>query len=126
MILLRTDGRELRVWLMGVRRPTPAGDMTGDEKKRRRRLDEQLLSALGPSCSRSKWWPWWIYVNEDKRHWNPLVPALHRECEAEQDGDLTRYFVDMFVDDVGFHLAEEFYWHNPSKLPSPIEWVNKS
>lgn len=28
-------------------------------------------------------------------------------------------------DDVGFHLAEEFYWHNPSKLPSPIEWVNK-
>ena len=29
------------------------------------------------------------------------------------------------VDEVGFHLAEEFYWHNPSKLPSPIEWVNK-
>lgn len=28
-------------------------------------------------------------------------------------------------DDVGFHLAEDFYWHNPSKLPSPIEWVNK-
>ena len=30
-----------------------------------------------------------------------------------------------FVDEVGFELAEEFYWHNPSKLPSPIEWVNK-
>ena len=29
------------------------------------------------------------------------------------------------VDEFGFHLAEEFYWHNPSKLPSPIEWVNK-
>lgn len=28
-------------------------------------------------------------------------------------------------DEVGFHLAEEFYWHNPAKLPSPIEWVNK-
>lgn len=28
-------------------------------------------------------------------------------------------------DDCGFHLAEDFYWHNPSKLPSPIEWVNK-
>ena len=28
-------------------------------------------------------------------------------------------------DDVGFHLAEDFYWFNPSKLPSPIEWVNK-
>jgi site-specific DNA-methyltransferase (cytosine-N4-specific) len=30
-----------------------------------------------------------------------------------------------FCDDIGYHLAEEFYWHNPSKLPSPIEWVNK-
>lgn len=28
-------------------------------------------------------------------------------------------------DDVGFHLAEDFYWYNPAKLPSPIEWVNK-
>jgi site-specific DNA-methyltransferase (cytosine-N4-specific) len=28
-------------------------------------------------------------------------------------------------DECGFHLAEEFFWHNPSKLPSPIEWVNK-
>lgn len=28
-------------------------------------------------------------------------------------------------DELGFHLAEDFYWHNPSKLPSPIEWVNK-
>lgn len=30
-----------------------------------------------------------------------------------------------FVEVLGFHLAEEFYWFNPSKLPSPIEWVNK-
>lgn len=28
-------------------------------------------------------------------------------------------------DELGFHLAEDFYWFNPSKLPSPIEWVNK-
>lgn len=28
-------------------------------------------------------------------------------------------------DEVGFHLAEDFYWNNPAKLPSPIEWVNK-
>jgi len=28
-------------------------------------------------------------------------------------------------DDVGFNLAEDFYWFNPAKLPSPIEWVNK-
>ena len=29
------------------------------------------------------------------------------------------------VDDIGFKLAQPFYWHNPSALPSPIEWVNK-
>jgi site-specific DNA-methyltransferase (cytosine-N4-specific) len=28
-------------------------------------------------------------------------------------------------DECGFQFAEDFYWHNPSKLPSPIEWVNK-
>ena len=30
-----------------------------------------------------------------------------------------------FCDDLGFYLAEDFYWFNPSKLPGPIEWVNK-
>ena len=30
-----------------------------------------------------------------------------------------------FCDELGFYLAEDFYWFNPSKLPSPIEWVNK-
>lgn len=25
----------------------------------------------------------------------------------------------------GWNLAEEFFWFNPAKLPSPIEWVNK-
>lgn len=29
------------------------------------------------------------------------------------------------VEELGYHLAQEFFWYNPSKLPSPIEWVNK-
>ena len=28
-------------------------------------------------------------------------------------------------DEQNWKLAEEFFWHNPAKLPSPIEWVNK-
>ncbi|MEO8608206.1 MAG: site-specific DNA-methyltransferase [Chloroflexota bacterium] len=28
-------------------------------------------------------------------------------------------------DELNFQLAEEFFWYNPAKLPSPIEWVNK-
>jgi site-specific DNA-methyltransferase (cytosine-N4-specific) len=30
-----------------------------------------------------------------------------------------------FCDTLGYELAEEFFWYNPAKLPSPIEWVNK-
>lgn len=30
-----------------------------------------------------------------------------------------------FCDDLDYRLAEEFFWYNPAKLPSPIEWVNK-
>ncbi|MDY7015195.1 MAG: site-specific DNA-methyltransferase, partial [Cyanobacteriota bacterium] len=28
-------------------------------------------------------------------------------------------------DELNFKLAEEFFWFNPAKLPSPLEWVNK-
>lgn len=30
----------------------------------------------------------------------------------------------MLCDEFGFHLSQEFYWWNPSRLPSPAEWVN--
>lgn len=30
-----------------------------------------------------------------------------------------------FCDSLHYNLAEEFFWFNPAKLPSPIEWVNK-
>lgn len=29
----------------------------------------------------------------------------------------------MLCEDFGFHLAQEFYWLNPARLPSPAEWV---
>lgn len=28
------------------------------------------------------------------------------------------------VENLGFHLAQDFFWHNPARLPSPAEWVN--
>ncbi|MBY0246675.1 MAG: site-specific DNA-methyltransferase [Nitrospiraceae bacterium] len=28
------------------------------------------------------------------------------------------------VDDIGFDLAQEFFWFNPAKMPAPAEWVN--
>ncbi len=27
-------------------------------------------------------------------------------------------------DDLGFKLAQEFFWYNPAKMPAPAEWVN--
>ncbi len=29
----------------------------------------------------------------------------------------------LLCEEFGFHLAQDFYWWNPSKLPSPAEWV---
>jgi len=48
--------------------------------------------------------------------WNPGVPTrslYHFEL------------LSMMCREYGFHLCQEFYWWNPSKLPSPVEWVNK-
>jgi len=47
--------------------------------------------------------------------WNPGMPTK------------TLYNFELLIAlcrDVGFHLAEDFYWVNPAKLPSPAEWVN--
>lgn len=30
----------------------------------------------------------------------------------------------MLCREFGFHLAQEHFWWNPSKLPTPVEWVN--
>lgn len=32
--------------------------------------------------------------------------------------------LNRIVDESEMHLAQDFYWYNPAKLPSPIEWVN--
>ncbi len=49
---------------------------------------------------------------------------------AYQKGSPTRSLYNFrllirMCDEQGWKLAEEFFWHNPAKLPSPIEWVNK-
>lgn len=34
-------------------------------------------------------------------------------------------FLIRMCDETGYSLAQDFYWHNTSALPAPIEWVNK-
>jgi len=46
--------------------------------------------------------------------WNAGLPTRHL------------YHFKLLValcEDFGFHLAQDFYWWNPSKLPTPAEWV---
>ncbi|RPJ85770.1 MAG: site-specific DNA-methyltransferase, partial [Acidobacteria bacterium] len=45
--------------------------------------------------------------------WNKGVPTR----------SLYHYEVALALTRNLFHLAQEFYWYNPSKLPSPAEWV---
>ncbi len=46
--------------------------------------------------------------------WNQGVPTRH----------LYHFkLLIMMCDEFGFHLAQDFYWWNPSKLPTPAEWV---
>jgi site-specific DNA-methyltransferase (cytosine-N4-specific) len=46
--------------------------------------------------------------------WNPGLPTR----------SLYHYeLLLMLCRDVGFHLAQEFFWWSPSKLPTPAEWV---
>jgi len=48
---------------------------------------------------------------------------------AWQQGSPTRSLYHFRVvlalcDELGFSLAQEFFWYNPAKMPAPAEWVN--
>ena len=87
----RPDG-----WYMCVTSPmfvakVANGDMRG------RSLDIELEKELGPSKRKVDGWPWWDWVDKDKRNWNSLVPLLQKENEGD-GSEVTRYFVDTFID----------------------------
>lgn len=85
------------------------------------------------------------YGNEDQHEYidwlTQFASLVHRKLKAAgsfvldlggayQKGAPTRSLYNFripirFCDEIGFYLAEDFYWYNPAKLPSPIEWVNK-
>mgnify|MGYP000639836785 CR=1 FL=1 len=69
----------------------------------------------------------------------PLAKEIHRVLKesgsfvvdlggAWNRGTPTRHLYHfklliMLCEEYGFHLAQDFYWWNPSKLPTPAEWV---
>lgn len=69
----------------------------------------------------------------------PFADAIHRVIKdtgslvidiggSWQSGQPTRNLYHfklliMLCEEFGFHLAQEFYWWNPARLPTPAEWV---
>jgi site-specific DNA-methyltransferase (cytosine-N4-specific) len=84
------------------------------------------------------------YGNEDSAEYcewfRPFAEGFHRVLKddgslvidiggAWKSGSPTRSLYHfkllvMLCEEYGFHLAQEHYWWNPAKLPSPAEWVN--
>ncbi|NTU33227.1 site-specific DNA-methyltransferase [Brevibacillus sp. HB1.1] len=75
---------------------------------------------------------WFItnFANEFKRILKPTGSLVIDIGGSWNKGYPTRslYHFELLIklcsDVVGFHLAQEFYWYNPAKIPSPIQWVN--
>lgn len=80
-----------------------------------------------------------VEANEYLEWFKPFAAAFHRVLKdngslvidiggAWNKGYPTRNLYHfklliMLCEEFGFHLAQDFYWWNPSKLPTPAEWV---
>ena len=95
-IALQNQKKGPNGWILGVASPKPKSKMTGEEQKRRECLDKRLVDKFRSGKS-TDWWPWWDWVEGDKRNWDSLVPELHKECQ-ENGGEITDYFVNTFIE----------------------------
>ncbi|MYJ94244.1 MAG: hypothetical protein F4053_01195 [Proteobacteria bacterium] len=85
-------------WYIGVRVPESADNPPHDEQTRRQNLVESVTGKFNLGDGSDEVWPWYVYADRDRRHWNSSISDLHSENEADEDGDMTRYFVDKMVE----------------------------
>ena len=80
-----------------------------------------------------------VHADEYCEWFQPFAEQFHRVLKstgslvidiggAWNEGLPTRHLYHfklliMLCEEYGFHLAQDFYWWNPSKLPTPAEWV---
>lgn len=141
-----TDTQPARfdVQLPRVAHSTPLGRIVqGDSRDYMRTLDDRSIPLIMTSppfgLVRKK-----AYGNEDATRYLEWFRAFAAEFYrvlrddgslvidvggAWQPGRPTRSLYHfklliMLCEEFGFHLAQEHYWWNPAKLPSPAEWVN--
>ena len=83
-------------WIIGVRSPMPTSKMSADDLARRTQIEQRLVREAKKKAEwDSDWWPWFEHVDERYRHWDTLVPAMHRELQQD-GGEITDYFVRKF------------------------------
>lgn len=77
-----------------------------------------------------KYVEWFLpFAEEIKRVLTPDGSFVVNVAGAWQKGHPVRSLYHFkllieLVETVGFFLAQEIYWYNPAKIPSPTEWVN--
>ena len=80
-----------------------------------------------------------VHANDYLDWFRPYATQIHRVLKKSgslvidiggvwNKGEPTRHLYHfelliMLCKEYGFHLAQDFYWWNPAKLPTPAEWV---
>ena len=91
-------------WIIGILSPLPKSKMSDDDRERRRIPIEDRLDRKSKKKTHrpDEWWPWYEYVDK-YRHWDSLVPAMHRELQQD-GGEITDYFVGKFQEIAKFAI----------------------
>ncbi len=82
------------------------------------------------NASQSEYVAWLMpFAAEIKRIIKPSGSFVLNLGGAWQPGKPVRSLYQFRVllalcDELGYQLAQEFFWHNPAKMPAPAEWVN--
>ena len=94
-IVLAADANGPDSWFIAVRTPILVEHMNKAERSRRNKLKHRLTRELGGGDGENNtWYPWWRYLRDDVKHWGPLIPQLHRECEDVEQRRIRRRLVD--------------------------------
>ncbi len=81
------------------------------------------------NASQAEYVEWFLpFAEQIKRILKPEGSFVVNVGGAWTQGSPTRslYHFRLLIalcDTLGFHLAQEFFWYNPAKMPAPAEWV---
>lgn len=82
------------------------------------------------NASQAEYLGWLLpFASEIRRILKPTGSFVLNLGGAWEPGQPTRSLYHFrvllaLVDELKFHLAQEFFWFNPAKMPAPAEWVN--